>query len=117
MTAPTSGAGHLEVSPEFIAMKMQCSQLRSLCQYRLFKSRPTCEREFLRASIQEKGVLVPLMTDETLAILKGHQRYGLCLELGIDEIPVEIVHGLSEEQKRDLILQLGSLHRSLTLRD
>ncbi len=98
-------------------MKMQCNQLSSLPQYRLLKPRTACDREFLRSSIQEKGVVLPLITDETLAILKGHQRYDLCLELGIDDIPVEIVHGLTEEQKRDLILQLGSLHRSLTISD
>ncbi len=98
-------------------MRMQCTQLSSLPQYRLFKPKPSCEREFLRHSIQEKGVLVPVIADETLAILKGHQRYGLCMELGINDIPVEIVHGLTEEQKRDLILQLGSLHRSLSISD
>jgi hypothetical protein len=98
-------------------MKMQCNQLSSIPQNRLFKSRPACERESLRRSIQEKGVLVPVIADETLAILDGNERYDLCGELGINDIPVEIVHGLTEEQKRDLILQLGSLHRSLTISD
>jgi hypothetical protein len=69
-------------------MRTQCTQLRSLPQYRLLEPRPTCERERLRASTQEKGVLVPLRAGETLAIPKGRQRYDLCLELGIDEIPV-----------------------------
>jgi ParB-like chromosome segregation protein Spo0J len=98
-------------------MKMQCNQLKSLSQYRLFKPRPACEREFLRASIKEKGVLVPVIIDEKRAILKGHHRYDICLELGIKDIPVKIVHGLTEEQKRDLILELGSTHRSLTISD
>ena len=49
--------------------RMQCDHLRSVCQYRLFKPRPASERELLRASIQEKGVIVPLIADETLAIL------------------------------------------------
>ena len=98
-------------------MKLQCNQLRSLSQYRLFNLRPTPEREFLRASIKEKGVLVPVIIDEKRAILDGHERHALCLELGIKDIPVEIVSGLTEEQKRDLILQLGSLHRSLTISD
>lgn len=88
-----------------------------MCSYRLFKPRPSAELSRLRTSIQEKGVLIPLIADETLAILKGHQRYDICIELGINQIPVEVVGGLSEEQKRDLILQLGSLHRSLSLAD
>jgi ParB-like chromosome segregation protein Spo0J len=98
-------------------MRIPCKQLSSLSQYRLFKAKPSCEREFLRRSIQEKGVLVPVIADETLAVLDGHDRLDLCLELGKDDIPVEIVHGLTEEQKRDLILELGSLHRSLTISD
>jgi len=98
-------------------MKCECNTLRSLPQYRLFKCRPTCERKFLESSIKEKGVLVPLIADETLAILKGHQRFDIATALGIHEVPVEVVQGLNEEQKRDLILQVGSLHRSLTLAD
>src|SRR5689334_19414276 len=98
-------------------MRKHCNELRTLSQYRLFKPRPTCERDFLRASIQKNGVLVPIIADETLAILKGHHRYDVCMELGNNEIPVEIIHGLTDEQKRDLILQLGSLHRHLTCQD
>ena len=98
-------------------MKTDYNQLRSVCSYRLFKPRPSAELSHLRASIQEKGVLVPLIADETLAVLKGHQRYDICVELGINQIPVEVIGGLSEEQKRDLILQLGSLHRLLSLAD
>lgn len=98
-------------------MRMQCTQLSSLPQYRLFKPQPSCEREFLRRSIQEKGVLVPVIADETMAILDGHERHDLCVELGIDEIPVEVISGLTDEQKRDLILTLGSNHRSLTITD
>lgn len=98
-------------------MKMQCNQLSSLPEYRLHKPRPACERGFLRASIKENGVLVPVIIDEKLTILDGHERYDSCLESGKDDIPVEIVSGLTEEQKRDLILTLGSNHRSLTISD
>lgn len=98
-------------------MRIPCKKLSSLSQYRLFKAKPSCEREFLRRSIQEKGVLVPVIIDENQAILDGHERYDLCSELGINDIPVEVVKDLTEEQKRDLILQLGSNHRSLTIPD
>lgn len=98
-------------------MKMPCNELSSLPQYRLFKSRLACEREFLRASIKEKGVLVSVIIDKKRAILDGHERHDLCVELGIKDIPVEIVSGLTEEQKRNLILQLGSNHRSLKISD
>ena len=96
---------------------MQSNQLRSLSQYQLCKPLSTCERGVLRESIVKNGVLVAVIVDEDRNILDGRERYEIAKELGIDDIPVEIVHGLSEEQKRDLILQLNCHRRQVSTAD
>lgn len=52
------------------------------------------------ASITDFGFLSPIVTDERLEILAGHTRYAAAKKLHLEEVPVVIVSGLSENQKK-----------------
>lgn len=46
-----------------------------------------------------------IIVDERLTILGGNMRYRACLEIGIKDVPVIIVKGLTEEQKKEFIIK------------
>ena len=56
------------------------------------------------ASIKQFGFTSPVLVDEHNRILAGHARVLAAIELGLDEIPVLILRGLSETKKRAYIL-------------
>lgn len=58
----------------------------------------------LKASIQKFGFTVPALVDETGIILSGHGRAQAALELGLKAIPVRIICGLTEAQKRAYVI-------------
>jgi DNA modification methylase len=58
----------------------------------------------LKASIQKFGFTVPAIVDETGIILSGHGRVQAALELGLKAIPVRIISGLTEAQKRAYVI-------------
>lgn len=58
----------------------------------------------LKASIQKFGFTVPALVDETGTILSGHGRVQAALELGFKAIPVRIISGLTEAQKRAYVI-------------
>lgn len=60
--------------------------------------------EQLTRSIREFGFTNPLLIDETDRIIAGHGRLQAALALGMSEVPVIILTGLSEAQRRALIL-------------
>lgn len=60
--------------------------------------------EQLTRSIREFGFTNPLLVDETDRIIAGHGRLQAALALGMSEVPVIILTGLSEPQRRALIL-------------
>jgi DNA modification methylase len=60
--------------------------------------------EQLVRSIKEFGFTNPLLVDETDRIIAGHGRLQAALALGMAEVPVLILTGLSEAQRRALIL-------------
>ena len=55
-------------------------------------------------SIKAFGFLVPLLIDETSTTLGGHGRIEAAKLLGLEKVPVIRVEGLSEAQKRALML-------------
>jgi DNA modification methylase len=55
-------------------------------------------------SIARFGWTYPILVDETGLILAGHGRYAAALELGLREVPVIAVSGLSDAEKRALAL-------------
>lgn len=56
------------------------------------------------ASINQFGFTSPVLVDENDVILAGHARVLAALELGLDEIPIIVLRGLSEAQKRAYVL-------------
>ena len=55
-------------------------------------------------SIVAYGFTVPLLADESLVTLAGHGRLGAAKLLGLSEVPVIVLEGLSEAKKRALLL-------------
>lgn len=60
--------------------------------------------EQLTRSMREFGFTNPLLIDEQDRIIAGHGRLQAALSLGMAEVPVIILAGLSEAQRRALIL-------------
>src|SRR5262245_25570159 len=55
-------------------------------------------------SITAFGFLVPLLIDEGGAVIAGHGRYAAAKLLGLEQVPVIEVKGLSEAKRRALAL-------------
>ncbi len=58
------------------------------------------ERDELRENIRQHGVIVPIKVDEQDNVLDGHHRLEIAVELGLTDIPVKVVPGLSEAEAR-----------------
>jgi len=61
----------------------------------------------LRKSISDDPTLLqakPLILDENNVILGGNQRYRVCLELGIQDVPVIVMPNLTHNQKQKLLV-------------
>lgn len=58
----------------------------------------------IAASIEKFGFVNPILTDETLETLAGHGRLLGAAQLGMSEVPVIILSGLTEARKRALML-------------
>ena len=56
--------------------------------------------ERFKKSIQEDGVLTPLMVAPDMTIISGHQRYKACKDLGINLVPVIINEELLDEDEK-----------------
>jgi ParB-like chromosome segregation protein Spo0J len=83
-------------------------------KYQLLPPLPPEQFEALKADIAKRGVMVPVLVDEYGAIIDGHNRARACRELGINDYPVQVQSGLSEEEKRALSRQLNALRRHLS---
>ena len=55
-------------------------------------------------SITAFGFLVPILIDEGSVVIAGHGRYAAAILLGLPEVPVIRVEGLSEAKRRALAL-------------
>ena len=53
----------------------------------------------------EMLALRPIVIDENHIVLGGNMRLRACMEAGIEDIPVQIAQGLTEEQKREFIVK------------
>ena len=70
------------------------------------------ERQNLEKSIVSQGVLGKILIDEWLDIIEGNTRWEICVEKGI--VPeVEVISGLSEEEKEELALSCNLDRRQL----
>jgi ParB-like chromosome segregation protein Spo0J len=68
------------------------------------------ERAALLQDIRQRGVAVAVVVDELNAVLDGHNRLEIASELGLPGVPVKVVTGLGDDEKRALALDLN-LHR------
>ena len=55
-------------------------------------------------SVLAFGFVVPIVVDENNTILLGHGRLEAAILLGLTEVPVIVLEGLSETKKRALLL-------------
>lgn len=59
-------------------------------------------------SIQEFPEMLqlrPFVVNEDNVILGGNMRYQACIQLGIEEVPVVVAKGLTEEQQREFVIK------------
>ncbi len=66
----------------------------------------------LKASMSRFGFTTTVATDEHGVILSGHCRVAVAIELGLKTVPTRVISGLSEQEKRALVLadnKLGDL--------
>lgn len=71
------------------------------------------DMERLKASIQERGIKMPVVLDEDGEILDGHNRVMIADSLGI-EYPRIVESGLDEHEKRIFVAELNAARRQLT---
>ena len=71
------------------------------------------EYQALTESIRTHGVQVPVLVDESGAIIDGHHRDQIAAELGI-KCPREVRSGLTDTEKRSLAITLNRDRRHLT---
>jgi hypothetical protein len=82
--------------------------------------RPLTQAELLslRTSIKRVGeVLNPVACDENDGVIDGANRLRIAAELGLSSVPVKTFRGLTEEEKRDLAIELNEARRQLTPED
>jgi hypothetical protein len=88
---------------------------RDLKPRRYGKSLPpldAVERRNLKKSIISQGVLGKILVDEWLDIIEGNTRWEICVESGV--VPeVEVIYGLSDEEKEELALSCNLDRRQL----
>jgi DNA modification methylase len=65
---------------------------------------PTKQVRQIADSIREFGFVVPILVDEHGVIIAGHGRLEAAIFLGLSEVPVIEIHGLSSAKKRSLAL-------------
>lgn len=53
-----------------------------------------------------------VLSDRTgeLVIIDGNQRYEACVQLGMSEVPTSLLHGLTEEREREIIIRANVLN-------
>jgi ParB-like chromosome segregation protein Spo0J len=58
----------------------------------------------IAASIKEFGFTNPILIDEENGIIAGHGRLLAAQKLGIEEVPVIVMHGLTDAQKKAYVI-------------
>jgi len=92
------------------------SSLRSelLLQSGLFFPLSEHEYDALRSSIERHGVQSPAIIGEHIALVDGRHRLLIAQELGLHDIPVIFLHGMTHEAERELAISLNSARRQMT---
>jgi hypothetical protein len=82
------------------------------------RTHPKKQIDQIVSSIQHFGYIDPVLADENLKIIGGHARAEAAERVGLSRIPVIVISGLSETEKRALALadnriaEHGGWHRS-----
>jgi ParB-like chromosome segregation protein Spo0J len=58
----------------------------------------------IRKSVRRFGVLRPIICDENLTVLAGHGLLTACLDEALEEVPVLVIPGLTDDEKRAYML-------------
>jgi hypothetical protein len=74
----------------------------------------TDEERELRADILANGVLVPVVVDENYGVIDGENRLTIAADVGLVDIPVRVVSGLTADRKFEMALDLNLHRRQLT---
>lgn len=91
---------------------------RALKDYeRNARKHPATQIAQLRRSYREWGFTNPILVDEHDAIIAGHGRKQMALEEGLAEVPCIVLAGLTDEQKRALVLADNKLAINATWDD
>lgn len=77
---------------------------------------PLSDTEYadLKADIEQRGVVVPILVDEHRNVIDGQHRLRIAHELGLTDFPVEIRPGLSVEERERLAWDLNAHRRHMT---
>jgi hypothetical protein len=68
------------------------------------RKHPEAQLKQLKNSIKEFGFTAPVLVDENNLILAGHGRLEAAKLAGMEEVPVRVIEGLTEAQKRAYVL-------------
>ena len=82
--------------------------------YQLAPPLSDADRQRLRESIAEHGVLVPVTIDQNGTLLDGHHRSALARELGVELPEPSVVHCSSEEARLSVAATLNADRRQMT---
>ena len=69
------------------------------------------EYEQFKNSIQNEGVITPLIVSPDMTIISGHQRLKACMELGKQRVPIIIRHEIQSEDDKLLALLAANFGR------
>lgn len=76
--------------------KLSALKPHARCEY-YFDNITGTKWESFKASVQQNGVIVPLITTADGTIVSGYQRYRACKELGIKTVPCEVADFADED--------------------
>jgi len=86
-------------------MKIKQTKLKDLKPY---ENNPRLHSELqiiqIATSIKEFGFINPILADEKGMILAGHGRFLASQRLDLDKVPVVVIDGLDDEQKKALVI-------------
>jgi DNA-binding CsgD family transcriptional regulator len=83
--------------------------------YKDLLSDPTPDEfDRFKEDIRVNGITIPVLTDEVKGVIDGGKRLKAASELGLKSVPVLVVYGLSQKQKKELAIKLNCLRRQMT---
>lgn len=86
--------------------------MADIVRYQVMPPLSAEEYQELYEDIKANGVMVPIVVDENEVIIDGHHRAKIAAELGIP-CPEELVHGKTEQEKRNIAFTLNLKRRHL----